>query len=223
MQIISAPMEERFIEVKRTAAYTVLGDLEGASKSLTLACHGYGQLASYMASKFKALSKEGHAIVSAEGLNKFYWKGVTGDPVATWMTSKNRLQEIKDFTAYLDQLHSRYLNTSKSKKKVLLGFSQGGTTLWRWIHQSKPDFDVFINWAGWIPEDIDLKSLGPYLANKKLIYVYGKEDQYLSEERLALGMQIINKNELDIERITFEGPHRIDTLELEKIYARYIQ
>ena len=215
-------MEERFIEVKRTAAYTVLGDVGQVGESLTLACHGYGQLASYIASKFKGLTPNGHALISAEGLNKFYWEGVSGDPVATWMTKKNRLEEIKDFSSYLDQLNRRYLHPSASKKKVLLGFSQGGTTLWRWIHKSKPDFDVFINWAGWIPEDIDLKSLNPYLANKKLIYVYGHQDQYLTEDRLRMGNQIIERNELDIEKITFDGPHRIDSLELEKIYKEYI-
>ena len=102
-------MEERFIEVKRTAAYTVLGDVGQVGESLTLACHGYGQLASYIASKFKGLTPNGNALISAEGLNKFYWEGVSGDPVATWMTKKNRLEEIKDFSSYLDQLNHRYL------------------------------------------------------------------------------------------------------------------
>lgn len=211
--------EERLIKVSRTAAYQVLGSVDNPVESITLACHGYGQLASYIVSKFTALSDCGHALVSAEGLNKFYWQGVSGEPVATWMTKKNRLEEISDFSEYLSRLNKNYIQKT-NKKKLLLGFSQGGTTIWRWLHRCQPEFDVFINWAGWIPEDIDLSILTSYLKGKKLIFIYGKDDEYLSEERIEMMHQIIEKNRLNVEIIQFEGGHRIDREILYSLYKR---
>jgi len=203
---------EKKIEISRTGVYYKVG--EDSSKRQWLCCHGYAQVADRMINKFDRLVAEGDKVVCVEGPNRFYWKGVRGNPVATWMTSRYRLDEIRDNNNYLNQVYQSEI--SRDSARVLLGFSQGGTTIWRWIHEQRPEFDLFVNYAGWIPEDLDLKMLGDYLKGKKLIFIYGTRDEYLTEVRIEALKMIIERSGLDIEILTNTGSHSIDrdTLDL---------
>ncbi|MBK7947090.1 MAG: hypothetical protein IPJ85_18060 [Flavobacteriales bacterium] len=94
-------MEERFIQVQRTARYHVLGTLEAAPE-IWIAIHGYGQLARYFLNNFKGL-EEGRCIVAPEGLSRFYLDAEHARVGATWMTREDRLHEIDDHVAYPDR------------------------------------------------------------------------------------------------------------------------
>lgn len=194
------------IEIARTGVYFSAGD--ESAKNQWFCCHGYGQLADNMIRKFDRRIDIGDKVVCVEAPNRFYWKGVTGDPVTTWMTKRYRLDEIADNNAYLSKVYES--EVSNESKNVLFGFSQGGTTIWRWIHAVRPEFDVFINYAGWIPEDVDLSGLGEYMIGKKLIFVYGRKDQYLTNDRVNALRGVIDDSRLDIEMVEVDGDHRIN-------------
>lgn len=211
-------VNEHKIEVQRTGVYFQAGNLDTALVNWFV-CHGYGQLAENMIRKFDELADLGHSILSIEALNRFYWEGVTGQPAATWMTKRFRLEEIKDNNVYLSRVFSL---VQKSNKKVLLGFSQGGTTMWRWIHEKRPEFDVFINYAGWMPEDIDLSELGDYLSDKKLIFTYGSKDEYLTEDRIKLFQAVLDRSNLNVEIYKTDGGHRVERSVLAYLFQKYI-
>ncbi len=207
------------VEVSRTGVYFQAGDLENA-KVNWFACHGYGQLGENLIRKFDGFVDQGHSVISVEALNRFYWQGVTGQTAATWMTKRFRLDEIRDNNAYLSQVFDQVNGTSKN---VLFGFSQGGTTMWRWIHEKRPEFDVFINYAGWMPEDIDLSELQDYLEDKKLIFTYGAKDKYLTEDRIAMFQEVLAKSKLNVEIYKTGGEHKVDRGVLADIHSRYIE
>jgi len=211
-------IKEHKIPVQRTGVYFEAGDSEKAMTNWFV-CHGYGQLAENLIRKFNEFVARGHAIISVEGVNRFYWKGVGGQTAATWMTKRFRLDEIRDNNNFLSQTYD-HLNADA--KKVLLGFSQGGTTMWRWIHEKRPDFDVFINYAGWMPEDIDLSVLQEYLADKKLIFTYGSNDIYLTEDRIEAFHKVLEKSGLNVEIHKTGGEHKVDREVLSDLYHRYI-
>ncbi len=197
---------ETKIEISRTGTYYKVG--EDLSKRQWLCCHGYAQVADRMINKFDRREAKGEKVVCVEAPNRFYWKGVSGNPVATWMTSRYRLDEIRDNNNYLNKVYQSEIN--QDSKRVLFGFSQGGTTIWRWIHDQRPEFDIFVNYAGWIPEDLDLKILGDYLKGKKLIFIYGSQDEYLTKDRIDALEMIIERSGLDINIIKNSGNHSID-------------
>lgn len=203
------------LNVKKTAHVYTYGNSTTA-KVAVLLCHGYGQLADRIIKKFSNINEADIYVVSPEGLNTFYWEGVTGEPVATWMTKRNRLDEIVDFSAFLSQVYSKYFDGFEGKI-VFMGFSQGCTTIWRWIHREPHRFDYLINWAGWIPEDIALSNVLDNLPNTKIRAVLGNQDEYLSEDRIKALKNIIDKNNLPVEYTTYEGKHIIDRQVLEKI------
>ncbi len=199
-------IKETKIEISRTGVYYKVGG--NASKRQWFCLHGYAQIADMMINKFDRREAKGEKIVSVEAPNRFYWKGVRGNPVATWMTSRYRLDEIRDNNEYLNKVYQNEI--TQESEKVLFGFSQGGTTMWRWIHDQKPEFDVFVNYAGWIPEDLDLSILSKYLKGKRLVFVYGTQDEYLTNDRIEALEMIIERSGLNIEIIKNKGNHSID-------------
>lgn len=206
------------LKVSRTAVVYETKNIQEA-RYHWFVCHGYGQLADNIIRKFDGLASKGHYIASVEAMNRFYWQGVTGQPVATWMTKRYRLDEIQDNNSYLSEAYRRL---HPEAVRILLGFSQGGTTMWRWIHEKRPDFDIFINYAGWMPEDIDLSILGDYLKGKKLIFTYGEKDQYLTADRIKAFEQVLYRSGLEVEVIKTTGEHKIDRIVLEEICSKYL-
>jgi predicted esterase len=89
--------------------------------------------------------------------------------------------------------------------------------MWRWIHDQRPDFDLFINYAGWIPEDIDLSELADYVKGKHLVFVFGTKDEYLTNDRIEMLQMIIERSGLDIHIVKYNGNHSIDRDVIESI------
>lgn len=174
--------------------------------------------------KFKDFDPDEHFVIAPEGLARFYSKGFGGDVVATWMTKRDRLHEISDFSAYLSLLYEKYEKLISSDcKKIILGFSQGGTTAFRWLHHTSVKVDVVVGYSCWIPEDIDLKGSKTDFTSKKLIYTYGLQDPYLTSDRILALEEIIAKNNLDFIRDSYEGDHRVDVEQLNSILNNYIR
>ena len=211
-------IRENKIKAERTGVFFQAGDILDSDVNWFV-CHGYGQLADNIIRKFVGFVNLVHSVTCVESMNRFYWQGVTGQVVSTWMTKRFRLEEIEDNNAYLSKIYDANFSNGK---KILFGFSQGGTTIWRWIFEKRPDFDVFINYAGWMPEDIDLSHLKDYLFNKTLIFTYGSNDEYLTEERIDAFKVIVEQSGLNIIIHKTDGMHKVDRLVLNEIYNLYI-
>ncbi|MEZ4934191.1 MAG: hypothetical protein R2788_18965 [Saprospiraceae bacterium] len=93
---------------------------------------------------------------------------------------------------------------------VLLGFSQGSATVCRWAMENFPHFHHLVLWAGVLPDDLDFTPYQSYFSEKKLHFVYGTDDQFLTEERLQWQRDFAKKNLLKFEEFSFEGKHEVD-------------
>lgn len=213
-----------YIKVQKTARYATYGELSEKTKYFWFCLHGSNMLCEQILYKFSDFNEEEHFVISAEGLSRFYAKGMQGDVVACWMTKRDRLNEIQDFSDYLSQLHEKYSeHLPKGTKRIILGFSQGGTTAYRWLHQTKVKVDYLIPYSCWIPEDINLRESKTKLNDLKTIYTYGIHDQYLNDERIVVLKEIISKNELKISIEPYEGIHRIEKTNLKNLFENFIQ
>ena len=212
-----------YIKVAKTARYATYGTISEHTKYFWFALHGSKMVCEQIIKKFKDFDSGEHFVIAPEGLSRLYAKGFGGDVVATWMTSRDRLYEISDFSEYLSALYDNYVPKLPSDcKKVVMGFSQGGTTALRWLHHSPVDVDVFLGYSCWIPEDIDLAAGKTDIKNKKCIYTYGLQDQFLSTERVVMLNSVIAKNGLEVIQESYDGDHRIDTDQLRSIFKAYI-
>ncbi len=214
----------QYISTQKTARYVTYGRLSEKTKYFWFCLHGSNMLCEQMLYKFNDFNPEEHFVVSPEALNRFYANGFGGDVVASWMTSRDRLEEIADFSNYLSNLYNLYLSKlPQTCQKIILGFSQGGTTAFRWLHQNTISANLLLAYSCWIPEDIDLTKSATDLSKLKLIYTFGLQDEYLTKERISLVESIIDKNQLSINLISYEGIHKIDRRHLDDLFQSHVK
>ena len=95
--------------------------------------HGYGQMAKFFIRKFQSAEELGYTIIAPQGLHKFYLEGTSGRVGASWMTKENREDDIQNYLIYLNAVHSEISSEKNWDEIVILGFSQGVATAFRWL------------------------------------------------------------------------------------------
>ena len=211
-------MEEHHFKFPKTVHYYSLGQATRTVRHFWIVCHGYGQLASKFLRRFAALEGEDTFVIAPEGMSRFYWGGFDGPVVASWMTRKDRLDEIDDYCNFIQHLYDHYLPLLHPEVQIhLLGFSQGTATQCRWIHARQPHFHSLTLWAGLLTDDLDFRPLQSYFADKKLLWVYGTEDQFLTPSRLQWQLDFAEKNLLNFQTLTFEGKHEVEEAPLLRL------
>lgn len=204
-------MIEHSLTVPRTARYYTLGTPSGHIKNLWIVCHGYGQLARYFLRHFRVLDDGETMIVAPEALSRFYLDGFSGRVGATWMTKEDRLSEIEDQATYLDLLLKEQLKRLPEEVQVtVLGFSQGGATVCRWLATGPPPVHRLILWAVSFPEDINFETGKAAFQNLPVAVVYGTQDAFITPETLERKQQLMAQLNITPQVYTFEGGHTID-------------
>ena len=207
----------------RTAHVYTIGTIGKHVKNVWIVTHGYGQLASRFIHRFEPIDDGKTLIIAPEGLSRFYWGGFTGEVVSSWMTKGDRLDEIADFSNYMQQVYQEFIPQLKDDVRInLLGFSQGCATQVRWILREFPHFHNLIMWSGSIPEDIPYHDKEGYWEDKKLFFVYGKQDQFLSEKRVKWCYDVIEEKKLTCQTHTFEGKHEVDKTALKTFVTEFL-
>ena len=217
-------IENKFLKINKTVRYSTFGDLTSETKYFWILLHGSNMICEQMLYKFNDFNPKEHFIISPEGLSRFYKSGFNGDVVASWITKRDRLEEIKDVSAYLTKilnLYKKYL--SKKCKTILLGFSQGGTIAFRWLHSKNINIDYFIPYSCWIPEDINLKLSKTDLNKVNIIYTYGIDDPYINKKKSDEVIALVNKNKIKISFEKYKGSHRVEKTQLIYIFKKYIK
>ena len=203
-------MTEHKLSVPRTARYYTLGTPSEAVQGLWIVCHGYGQLGRYFLRHFSSLDDGKTLVVAPEALSRFYLDGFSGRVGATWMTKEDRLSEIGDQAAYLNLLLQEQLRQLPQHVKVtVLGFSQGGATVCRWLATLQVPVHRLILWAASFPEDIDFASGKVAFEGLPVAVVYGTQDEFVTPEKLEQKEQLMAQLGIKPQIYTFEGGHTI--------------
>lgn len=208
-------MQELGVTFNFSARYFKLGEINQNTKAVWFVLHGYGQLAKYFVTKFKALEQKGVCVIAAEGLSRFYLEDVntrnqTGNNRvgATWMTRENRLMDIENYLAFLNTIYDKEVATNKVPV-ALLGFSQGAATASRWAVQSKIQYQQLILWSGIFPDDMDFAKSREILKSKKVYQIYGSKDPFLNDARIGEMKGLAEKLGVHSAPIVFNGGHEI--------------
>ena len=213
------PIEEFKIQVQKTGRYFTVGDPNEATH-LIFALHGYAQLAYYFIRPFEVLNPKKYFVVCPEGLHRFYRQGSNGNVGATWMTKEDRESDIADYVKYLDQVYNEIALKYTFETTTLLGFSQGGATAARWIGLGKSAFDNLILWASVFPPDLPFETLFYPTHEKKTkrnILVLGDEDEYSTIEEAKNHLDLLTKQDISVEFVTFNGKHVLNIPVLLKL------
>ena len=215
---------EHHIEVKRTARFHTYGNLTENTEHIIFAIHGYGELAGRFIRPFEKLDADRFFVVAPEGLNRFYWHSSSRPPVATWMTSTDRENEIKDYVNYLNQLYHKIMAdvpANANLKIHILGFSQGVATVTRWLANGVVKADSLVLWAGKMAHDLDWQTAQPIFEAVDLHLVYGLQDKYLGYLDIDNYLKELNEKNLQPTITTFKGDHIIHLETLKALTASW--
>lgn len=218
-------VQERHLEVRRTARYHVLGEPSPEVADVWFACHGYGQLASEFAAEFECIEAPGRLIVVPEGLSRFYLsdsEGFHGPDArigATWMTREDREAEISDYVHYLDDLYDEVFRSveREAARVSVLGFSQGGATANRWVTRGRARADRLVMWGCLLASDSDLNHAATFFRNVELSIIYGTRDRFADTGMVAGYEKLLAEKSVPYRLETFEGGHRMDRDTLRKL------
>ena len=174
--------------------------------------HGYGQLAHYFIKPFTDQRLGKTLFVAPEGLHRFYLDGTKGRVGASWMTREDRLRDIEDYCAYLDQLWEHVIprvNPEARKQVGILGFSQGVATACRWLSFSEHNFAYLINYAGIYPPDLPVERAVSRMKKLPVKHLLGDEDEYISLERMRSALQGFAQQGFPDKLKIFKGGHKV--------------
>jgi predicted esterase len=209
-------MKKINIKTTKTARYFILGNLSDSTEEVLIVLHGYAQLAHYFIKKFNFLSNKKRVILAPEGLSKFYWQGMNGRVVASWMTKEDRQNEIKDQITYLDKIYLTIKKKSPEATITVLGFSQGTATLCRWLAASEYKVQRILLWAGGIPEEV-MES--PFIQHTHFEIIIGDQDEFIPKEHIEIMEKSFNENGISFDLTLFEGKHSIDSDVLKHLFS----
>jgi predicted esterase len=220
-------VNEHRLSVTRSARYFTLGESVGVPRlrEIWIACHGYGHLAARFLRNFDGLDDGTRIIAAPEALNRFYL-----DPVvrhhgpdaaigATWMTREDREHEIHDYVGYLDAVAADLLagHDRASVRLVAFGFSQGVSTVARWVALGGTRVGRVILWAGGLPEDIVLAEHRDRFGTEPVTYAVGDADEYLNAGLVARQQARLRDAGIPVAFVPFVGGHTVDRAVLARI------
>jgi len=204
-------MKTFHLPVIRTANIYQLGEFSAETETLWIVCHGYGQRADYFLRHFEVLDSGKNVVVAPEGLSRFYRQGSSGNVGASWMTKYNRENEIRDYVTYLNQLFDSLKPAFPENMKVnILGFSQGGATVCRWLAASLVPCSRLILWGAAFPEDMNFDSSLETLRQTNIVIVSGSEDELIPKDMPERQFELLRSYGLTPQLVSFAGGHKLD-------------
>lgn len=216
----------RHIRVQRTARYAILGEMGPKISDVWIVCHGYAQLATRFIERFRGIAAPHRLIVAPEGLSRFYsdrgsgFHGPSAQVGASWMTSEDRENEIADYVAYLDAIYDEVFSTVSRSSAALrvLGFSQGTSTVARWLALGRVSADQVIIWAGSIPPELSREGAGKLsTGGRPVLLVAGDTDQFITTKVLDAQVTALGALGVQCEVRRFGGGHELDSAVLSAI------
>ena len=201
--------EEKEITYKSTSEYATLNSLTDSTKNIWLVFHGMGYLSKYFIKYFKALHPEENYIIAPQAPSKYYIqpKMHVG---ANWLTRDKTQLGMQNILNYLNAVFENE-KIPKDKNLIIFGYSQGVSIATRFMVSQQIQCSQLVLHSGGIPVELSSKHFEYLNIDCKVKLIYGTEDEYLNEERIALEKEKAIKlfdNRLEI--MPFDGKHVVN-------------
>ena len=202
--------EVKSVSYTTTNTYNTLNQISAKTKNVWLVFHGIGFLSSYFLRYFEELDPDENYIIAPQAPSKYYLKNEYKHVGASWLTKVDTHQEMKNLIAYLNKV----LEAEKIPENIhfiVLGFSQGVSIATRYLAKTKLQCDQLVIYAGSIPNELEPSDVSYLIENTpKVTCIVGSHDAYLTEERMQLEHQKIDKLfQGKAKQIIFEGGHEM--------------
>ncbi len=201
--------EEKEIVYQTSNSYSVLNKLTDTTKTVWFVCHGMGYLSRYFLRYFKDLDPDENYIIAPQAPSKYYIqpKMHVG---ANWLTRDNTMAGMQNILNYFDAIFEAE-QIPDHVDLIVFGYSQGVSVTMRYLAYRTLQCSQLVLHSGGIPKELKVEDF-EYLDTKaKVTLIYGTEDEYLDEDRIA--DESARAKELFGNRVLilpFEGKHIVN-------------
>lgn len=208
-----------------TGRFVLEGKFSSLTRGVWICFHGYGVSAEEQIKSLDSICDEQVVIVCIEGFHRFYLDRAHSKVGASWMTKELRLKDIENNIRFCNQVFEQLLKLGlKPEHKLgIIGFSQGGQTMCRWIGQLDYSISVCLLWGSTLPEDVllDFRSVKK-INDSGLRFIVGERDKYISSDHVDIELDRLHDRGVSFDFHTFDGGHRLDDYTLRYFHARLL-
>jgi predicted esterase len=218
-----AQPDEYHLSVRRTARYFVLGELSEDTREIWIGLHGYSQLAESFAQALAPVLADGRVVVAPEALNRFYLDepakrhGPDSPVGAGWMTREDRLNEIKDYVGYLDDVAAALRRSAPAAGITVLGFSQGVATACRWAALGATRVSRLILWGGALASDLPSDRGDRVFGGAAVVLVAGRKDSVVPVKFMQKERAVLAGHGISADLLEHDGGHSLNSEALRRL------
>jgi len=201
--------------------YSILNEFGPKTKNIWLVFHGMGYLSRYFIRYFKELDAEENYIIAPQAQSKYYQGADYTHVGSSWLTKENTKAETINVLAYVDAVWKAAKPTTLPRL-IILGYSQGVSIATRWMASREIQCDELVLHSGGIPKELEPQDFDYLLKKTNVTYLYGNEDQYITESRKT--EESLKGNKLFGDRlkiVVFKGIHEVHIPFLHKLVGKY--
>ncbi len=191
-------------------SYSTLNNLTERTKHIWFVCHGMGYLSRYFIKYFNALNADENYIIAPQASSKYYIPPKFKHVGASWLTKENTAKETENVMRYFDAVFEAE-QLPNNKNLIVVGYSQGVSVAMRYIAKRQLACSQLVLMSGGIPKELIAEDFKFLKEKTKVSLIYGTEDEYLNEARVASETQHVNGlfgN--DVAIIPFIGKHIVN-------------
>jgi predicted esterase len=172
---------------------------------LLVGFHGYAETAErHLAALRRIPGIDRWRRCAVQALHPFY-RGKTGDVVASWMTRLGREQAIEDNIRYVRDVVARVVSGFPTREPlVYVGYSQGTAMAYRAAARAGHRSRALLALGGDVPPELADRDLAGF---PRVLIGRGAGDPWYSEEKLAADVQLLERKGVAVEVCRFDGGH----------------
>ena len=201
---------EKQVSYTNTNTYHTLNKYTHKTKNVWFVFHGMGYLSRYFIKYFSKLNADENFIVAPQAPSKYYQGENFRHVGASWLTRENTGLETENVLAYVDEIFETE-KIAKASKLIVLGYSQGVSIATRWLASRKINCHHLVLHSGGIPKELVAEDFKYMSLNTVVTYLYGTNDQYITEARITeeelKGNNLFGKR---LEIRVFKGIHEVN-------------
>jgi predicted esterase len=183
----------------------LVNEPDDCNAPLLVGFHGYAETAEkHLATLREVAGTHAWRLCAIQALHPFY-KGRSGDVVASWMTRLDRELAIEDNVRYVAAVVSRLApEASPAKRLVYCGFSQGAAMAYRAAACGEHSCDAVIVLGGDVPPELAEEDLGRI---PRVLIGRGSGDEWYAETALASDVKRLENAGVATRTCRFNGGH----------------
>jgi predicted esterase len=179
--------------------------VESEPLPLLVGFHGYAETAElHLAALGRIPGIDGWRRCAVQGLHSFY-RGKTGEVVASWMTRFGRERAIEDNVRFVSEVVARVKTDFATRDPlVYVGFSQGTAMAYRAAAGAGHRARALLALGGDVPPELSERDLEGF---PRVLIGRGTDDPWYSEEKLAADVELLRGRGVSVEVCRFDGGH----------------